>query len=88
MRAYRKARRWVQEAPAADVAAREAGFFPGVDRGALPRSIEAYQRLSTWGGDVAIEREAYDKALDVFGHSRLITRRYAYEQVAVAPPDA
>lgn len=87
MRAYRNARRWVQEAPAADIAAREADFFPGIDRDALTRSIEAYQRLSTWGGDVAIEREAYDKALDVFAHSRLITRRYAYEQVAIAPPD-
>jgi len=88
MRAYRKARRWVQEAPPAEIAACEASFFPGIDRSALVAAIQAYQRLGTWGGDVAIEREAYDKALDVFTHSRLITRAHAYEQVAISPPDA
>ena len=88
VRAYRKARRWAQQAPAAEIAAREASFFPGIDRDALTRSIDAYQRLGTWGGEIAIERDAYDRALDVFAHSKLITRRYAFEEVVVAAPEA
>ena len=88
MRAYRKARMWVNTAPPAEVAAREASFFPGIAAEALTRAIDAYQRLGTWGGDVAIEREPYERALDVFAHSKLITRRHPYEQVVIAPPDA
>jgi hypothetical protein len=30
----------------------------------------------------------YDTALDVFFHAKQITKRYAYEDVVVAPPDA
>jgi len=88
MRAYRKARAWVNSAPPAEVAAREAAYFPGITPGALTRAIEAYQNLGTWSGDVAIEREPYERALDVFAHSKLITRRHPYEEVVIAPPDA
>jgi NitT/TauT family transport system substrate-binding protein len=87
-RAYRKARTWVNTAPPAEIAAVEQSFFPGTDRSALTRAIEYYQRLGTWAGDVAIPPEAYETALDVFSHARLITRRYMYDQIVVAPPDA
>jgi NitT/TauT family transport system substrate-binding protein len=87
MRAYRKARAWANTAPPADVAAVEQSLFPGIDRAALVSAIEYYQHLGTWAGDVAIPAEPYETALDVFSHSRLITKRYTYGQVVVAPPD-
>ena len=34
------------------------------------------------------QREPYERALDVFAHSKVITRRHPYEQVVIAPPDA
>ena len=88
MRAYRKARVWANTAPPAEIAGIEHSLFPGTDRSALTRAIEYYQRLGTWAGEAAIPPDPYETALDVFSHARLITRRYPYSQVVVAPPDA
>ena len=88
MRAYGKARAYVATAPAGEVADREAAFFPGIDRAALTSCIAAYQRLGNWGGPLAIGRDLYDVALDVFMHAGKITRRHPYDDVVVAPPAA
>jgi hypothetical protein len=88
MRAYRKAREWVNTAPAAEIAQAEQKFFPQVDQRALTATIAFYQRLGNWSPPVTISRATYEAALDVFLHSHLITRRHPYEQVVVAPPGA
>lgn len=88
MRAYRKAREWVNSAPAADIARAEQQFFPDIAEPALTRTIAFYQQLGCWQPPVTIAQEAYETALEVFLHARLITRRHAYDQVIVAPPDA
>jgi len=88
MRAYRKARAWVNSAAPAEIAAAEQSMFPAIHRTALARAIEYYQQLGTWDGGASITAEAYETALDVFSHAKLITRRYPYDQVMVAPPDA
>ncbi|HTS53469.1 MAG TPA: ABC transporter substrate-binding protein [Burkholderiales bacterium] len=88
IRAYRKARAWVDSAAPAEVAASEQPMFPGTHRDALTRAIAYYQALGNWGGGVSIAPEAYEVALDVFSHSKLITRRHPYDKVVVAPPDA
>ena len=36
---------------------------------------------------VEIARPAFEVALDVFQHSRLITKRHRYEDVCAAPPE-
>jgi NitT/TauT family transport system substrate-binding protein len=84
MRGYAKSRQWVQQAPAADVAQRLLPLFPEIAPAALARSIEYYQRLRCWDGGLAIEPEHYEAALDVFLHSRLITRRHPYAAVVAA----
>ena len=88
MRAYRKARAWLIDTPAAKVAEAEAPFFPGIDRAVLTATIGSYQRLGCWTPHVEITRPAFEATLDVFQHSRLITRRHRYEDVIAAPPDA
>jgi NitT/TauT family transport system substrate-binding protein len=87
IRAYVRARRWVNHAPAEEVAEREAEFFPRTDRNALTRTIARYQALGCWDGDLAITRERYEQALNVFLHSGKISRRYPYEDVVVRPPE-
>lgn len=87
MHAYRKARHYVNNTDAATIAKAEAGFFKGVDHDALTRAIEFYQGLGCWQVDPCITREAYDRALDVFLHSGVISKRHAYETVVVPPPD-
>ncbi len=86
MRAYRAARAWAHSAPPQEIAAAEAKFFPDIDPAALTAAIAAYQKLGTWAGDIAIPTALYEKALDVFSHAKLVTRRHAYEQVVVPPP--
>jgi hypothetical protein len=90
MRAYRRARAHVRTAPAAEIAARmaEAGFFPGIDRAVLTRTVSAYQNLGCWSGDAAISPQSYERLLDVFSYSGLITRRHSYHALVVAPPTA
>jgi NitT/TauT family transport system substrate-binding protein len=85
-RAFGRSRAWVATAPAAEVAKAEAPFLPGIDEAVLARTIAAYQRLGCWQGPLAIPRDAYEVALDVFEHSGLISRRHPYEAVVVAPP--
>lgn len=88
MRAYRKARAWANSASPTEIAAAEQAFFPNIHRTALARGIDYYQRLGTWDGAVSIPEQPYETALDVFSHSRLITKRYPYTQIVVPPPDA
>ena len=88
MRAYRQARAWLLVTPAAKVAEAEAAFFPEIDRAVLAATIAYYQKLGCWTPHVEITRPAFETALDVFEHSKLITRRHRYEDVVAAPPDA
>ncbi len=88
MRAYRRARAWLIETPAAEVAKAEASFFPEVDGTVLTSTIAYYQKLGCWTPHVAITRPAFDVTLDVFQHAGLITKRHAYEDVVAPAPDA
>jgi NitT/TauT family transport system substrate-binding protein len=81
-----EAREWADQAPAREIAAREAAYFPGVDAEALADAIARYQELGCWDGGLEITRELYEKALDVFLYSSAIARRHAYEEVVVLPP--
>jgi NitT/TauT family transport system substrate-binding protein len=85
-RAYRKSRAWVQTAPAATVALTEQSFFPDIAPDAMISAIRYYQELGCWAGNIEIDPAHYETALDVFAHSKLITRRHPYEKVVVAPP--
>ena len=86
VRAYRKSRQWAQQAPAEEIAASEESLFPGIGRAALSAAIGRYQKLGTWEGDLAIPRDLYEQALQVFLHGGAITQPHPYEQVCVPPP--
>ena len=86
MRAYRRSRPWARETDPAEVAAREAEFFPGTPVQVLASAIARYQALGCWDGDVAITRPLYEQALEVFLHSGAVARRHPYEEVVVPPP--
>lgn len=88
MRAYRRAREQAIAAPAGEIAARlcATGFFPAIDPAVLVATVAAYQRLGCWTPDPAISPAAYERLLDVFLCSGLITRRHPYEAAVVPPP--
>ena len=87
-RAYRQARAWVRQAPAAEVARTQGGFFPGVAPEALQAAIARYQTLGCWNGDIAISPDLYEQALEVFLTEGAIRRRHPYQEVVAPPPDA
>jgi NitT/TauT family transport system substrate-binding protein len=85
MRAYRKARAWLISTPAAEVAKREASFFPDIALPVLTTTIAAYQKLGNRSPHVEITRQAFEATLDIFQHAGLITKRHSYDDVVVPP---
>ena len=83
---YGRAREWVRSASAAEVAARESEFFPGISPELLASTIARYQELGTWDGGIEIPRDLYEQALNVFQSAGGITWRHCYEEVVAAPP--
>ncbi len=88
MRAYRTSLHYVIDAPAEEITARlqTAGFFQEIDAAVLSQTIHAYKQLGCWQAVTEISRESYNKLLDVFMFSGLISRKHAYESVIMAPP--
>lgn len=86
MRAYRKGRAWLIATPAADVAKREAAFFPDIDPSVLAATIAAYQKLGNWSPHVEITRPAFEATLDIYQHAGKITKRHRYEDAIAQPP--
>ncbi len=86
MRAYRKTRVYINEAPAADIAKAEKPYFPDIDEAVLADCIATYQKLGCWTPHVEITRAAYEKTLDIFEFNGQLGQRYRYEQVCAEPP--
>lgn len=87
MRAYRKARRWVNETPAAEIAAAEKSHFADIDPAVLAETIGAYQKLGCWSEHVEITREAFEVTRDVFRNVGREVEGDAYPKVVAAPPE-
>ena len=85
--AYRASRQWVNSADPMQVARAEASFFPDMAVDAIAAAVAFYQKLDNWGGDIGIEPDDYQTALDVFEHSKMITKRHPYRDVIAAPPE-
>jgi len=87
-RAYRRARQWLIETPAAEVAALERPFFPDVDEAVLATTVADYQRLGNWSPHLEITPAAFAVTVDVFRHAGVITADIAYDKAIVPPPAA
>ena len=85
-RAYARARLWINETPAAEIAAVEREHFPDIDQTVLAGTIEAYQKLGNWSPHVEITREAFAVTLDVFANVGRTVEGDAYAKVVVPPP--
>jgi NitT/TauT family transport system substrate-binding protein len=85
--AYRASRNWVNSADPMQVAKAEASFFPDMAVEAVAAAVTFYQKLDNWGGDITIDPQHYEIALDVFAHSKLISKRHSYGDVVIAPPE-
>jgi NitT/TauT family transport system substrate-binding protein len=78
---YKRAREWVRSAPAGEVAAAEASFFPGTAQELLADAVTRYQALGCWEGSIEIPRDLYEQALNVFQAAAEIAWRHRYDEV-------
>jgi len=81
LKVYERARTWVRNASAEEVAAAEASFFPHVAPEVLTAAVKSYQALGCWDGGIEIPRDLYEQALNVFQSAGEITWRHRYEEV-------
>jgi NitT/TauT family transport system substrate-binding protein len=86
MRAYRKTRAYMNDAPAAEIAKAEKSYFPRIGEAVLADCIATYQTLGCWTRHAEITRAAYERTLDVFEYNGQLKSRYRYEQVCAEPP--
>jgi len=86
MRAYRKARIYMNEASAAEIASVESSYFPDVEPSVLAACISTYQKLGCWTPHPEITPEALSVAMDVFEHFGTLKERYRWDQVCANPP--
>lgn len=86
LRAYAKARCYINETPAGEIARAEKPYFPDTDEAALTACIDAYQKLGCWTPHVEITRPAFEATLDIFQYNGLAKRRYRYEEICCQPP--
>lgn len=85
-RAYAKARRYLNETSAKEVAKNIAAYFNDTELAALENCITTYQQLGCWTPAVEITPEAFDVTLDVYEYTGGISERYAYDRVCCLPP--
>lgn len=85
-RAYAKARHYLNDTPAKDVAQAEKDYFPDTELSALTQCIERYQALGCWTPHVNITPEAWEVTLDVYEYTGGIKERYDYNAVCALPP--
>lgn len=86
-RAYKRARVYMNEAPASDIARSQKSYFPAIDEQVLETCIATYQKLGCWAPHIEITRPAFEVTLDVFEHRGDLEERYAYDQVCTLPPE-
>lgn len=87
MRAYRKARNWLNDETADDIAKVLKPHFPTTDEKVLATCIGAYQKLGNWTRHPEITEEAFQATQDIYQQSGGLSRRFEYNQVCALPPD-
>ncbi len=88
MRAYRRARDYVNDTPPGEIARAEAEYFEGIHPEVLTRTIASYQELGCWSRHPEITPAAYAATIDIFVHAGFISTRPDYDTVCALPPDS
>jgi len=86
VRAYKKARLYLNEAPASEIAALQQPYFPDIDLDVLKKCIESYQHLGCWTPHIEITSDAFNATLDIYQQSGGLETRHAYNDVCSLPP--
>jgi len=81
--AFSEAKEWIRQTSAEEIAAKEAPYFPGIDKAALAAAIAQYKSIGVWNGGIEIPRDLYEQSLNVFESTGAIKQRHAYDAVCL-----
>lgn len=83
--AVARAQKYVQTAPAADIARQVAEFFPGASQPELAKAIDRYRGYRLWKTSPLVEKAAIEQLQDMLTTSGVLEsgKRVKYEQVVV-----
>lgn len=83
--AVARAEKYVQGAPAADLARQIAEYFPGMSQPELAKAIERYRGYKLWKTSPLVEKAAIEQLQDMLTASGVLEsgKRVKYEQVVV-----
>jgi len=79
MKAYSQGRVATAELSAEEVAEVVRPFFEEIDLSVLVKTIGVYQRMGCWNGDTSVPLHTYERLLDAFLYSGVITSRHPYD---------
>ena len=85
-RGFVRAKAYLAETPAAEIAASQKPLFPSIDEAVLTDCVAAYQKLGCWLGGIDIPSKGFEAMLDIFAFDDKIKTRYAYDQICVQTP--
>ncbi len=85
-RAYAKARRYMNDESAGEIAKTMKPFFPKIDEAVLADCIGTYQGLGNWTPHIEITEPAYEAMLDIYQYAGGLKERFAYDRVCAKPP--
>lgn len=88
IRAYRGARKYLNNTDAKAIAALLQSYFPDISPSVLQHCIESYQQLGCWTPHVEITDAAYNATLDIYQQSGGLETRLPYDAVCTRPPQA
>ena len=80
-RAFEIAKKWVSSASPKEISLLLKDFFPDFTLNAISAAIEDYQKLKTWDSSIEISNQEYEKSLEIFEHSKLITKKHIINNV-------
>ncbi len=86
VRAYRKARIYMNEETAENIAATQQQYFPKIGAAVLQDCIATYQQLGNWSPHIDITDSAYEATLDIYQYAGGLENRYEYSQVCCQAP--
>ena len=85
-RAFARAKAYLCEASAAEIAAAQKPLFPNINEAVLADCIASYQEIGCWRGSIDITPQGYEAMLDIFDFDNKLKARYAYDQICASPP--
>ena len=82
-KAFEKAKKWVNSASPKEISLIIKEFFPDFTLDAISAAIKDYQKLKTWDSTIEVSNQEYEKSLEIFEHSKLITKKHKIDDVVL-----